>query len=156
MKSKYLLSCLEIDRSLSLTHCDVTYDSCVIRNPSNFLYFHIDNFRNIHDGGKTVSVWSRYCFYLLYCLYYFTPKFIADEIDKIILILNAFTYVHSKPKILFWNQFATLDVTVWGMLPFLTNYTLDWNCHCTRYKIGTNKSRDVYTSLIKVRDNRNF
>lgn len=87
----------------------------------------------------------------IYYIVYFTPKFIADEIDKIILILNAFTNVHSKPKILFWNQFATLDVTVWGMLPFLTNYTLDWNCHCTRYKIGTNKSRDVYTSLIKVR-----
>lgn len=57
----------------------------------------------------------------IYYIVYFTPKFIADEIDKIILILNAFTNVHSKPKILFWNQFATLDVTVWGMLPFSTN-----------------------------------
>lgn len=109
MKIKYLLSCLETSRSLSLTHCDVTDESCVFRNPSNFLYFHIDNFRKFMMAEKPFQFDPGIVF--IHYIVYSTAKLMADKKVKSIVIQNAFTCVHNKPKILFWNQLAMLDVT---------------------------------------------
>lgn len=84
MKIKYLLSFLETSRSLSLTHCDVTDESYVFRNPSNFLYFHIDNFRKFMMAEKPFQFDPGIVF--IHYIVYSTAKLMADKIVKSIVI----------------------------------------------------------------------